>query len=81
MNTVMNHERLLTAWQTLKAVAHIESKTCYEEATVFLNSLLDIVRDDTKHPLYLPVAVVSDLIEADEIDQEPLVNFESCPES
>lgn len=77
MNTVIDYQRLLPAWQTLQSVvplAHIESETSYEQATVLLNSLLDIVRDDTKHPLYSLVAVVGDLIEAYEIDHEPLVN-------
>ena len=34
--------------------------------------LLDLIRDDVKHPLYSLVAVVGDLIEAYEIDHEPL---------
>ncbi|MCR4305166.1 MAG: hypothetical protein NUV63_13255 [Gallionella sp.] len=54
MNTVIDYQRLLPAWQTLQSVApiaHIESETGYEQATVLLNSLLDIVRDDAKHPL------------------------------
>ena len=33
-----------------------------------------IVRDDAQHPLYSLVAVVGDLIEAYEIEHEPLVN-------
>ena len=77
MNTVIDYQRLLPAWQTLQAVApiaHIESETDYEQATTLLNNLLDIVRDDAKHPLYSLVAVVGDLIEAYEIDHEPLVN-------
>lgn len=53
---------------------HIEPEAGYEQATVLLNSLLDIVRDDAKHPLNSLVAVVGDLIEAYEIDHEPLVN-------
>ena len=77
MNTVIDYQRLLPAWQTLQSVApiaHIESETGYEQAIILLNSLLDIVRDDAKHPLYSLVAVVGDLIEAYEIDHEPLVN-------
>jgi HTH-type transcriptional regulator/antitoxin HigA len=77
MNAVIDYQRLLPAWQTLQSVvpiAHIDSEADYEQATVLLNSLLDIVRDDAKHPLYSLVAVVGDLIEAYEIDQDPLVN-------
>jgi HTH-type transcriptional regulator/antitoxin HigA len=75
MNTVIDLQRLLPAWQNLQAVApvaHIESEADYAQATVLLNSLLDIVRDDEKHPLYSLVSVVGDLIEAYEIDHEPL---------
>jgi len=74
MNTVIDFQRLLPAWQNLQAVApvaHIESEADYAQATVLLNSLLDIVRDDEKHPLYSLVSVVGDLIEAYEIDHEP----------
>ena len=77
MNTVIDYQRLLPAWETLQSVvplAHIEPESSHEQATVLLNSLLDIVRDDAKHPLYSLVAVVGDLIEAYEIDHEPLVN-------
>ena len=75
MNTVIDFQRLLPAWQNLQAVAHvahIESETDYAQATELLNSLLDIVRDDAKRPLYSLVSVVGDLIEAYEIDHEPL---------
>ncbi|MDO8890594.1 MAG: hypothetical protein Q8K43_12325 [Sulfurimicrobium sp.] len=75
MNAVIDFQRLLPAWQTLQSVApiaHIESEADYDQATILLNSLLDMVRDDTKHPLYSLVAVVGDLIEAYEIEQEPL---------
>lgn len=78
MNAVIDYQKLLTAWQTLQSVApvaHIESETGYEQATVLLNNLLDIVRDDAQHPLYSLVAVVGDLIEAYEIEHEPLVNY------
>lgn len=77
MNTVIDYQRLLPAWQALQSVepiAHIESETDYEKATALLNSLLDIVRDNAKHPLYSLVAVVGDLIEAYEIDHEPMVS-------
>lgn len=75
MNAVLNIEKLVPAWQALSAtapVAHIESESNYQQATEFLNSLLDIVRDDAAHPLYSVVSVVGDLIEAYEIDHEPL---------
>lgn len=74
MNTVLNIEKLVPAWQALRATApisHIESDSDYEQATEFLNSLLDIVRDDAAHPLYTMVSVVGDLIEAYENDHEP----------
>jgi hypothetical protein len=44
------------------------------QATVLLNSLLDLVRDDAGHPLYSLVSVIGDLIEAYEIDHEPVCN-------
>ena len=40
--------------------------------TALLNSLLDVVRDDEKHPLYSLVSVVGDLIESYESTLEPL---------
>ena len=76
MNTVIDYQRLLPAWQALQLVApiaHIETETDYEQAIALLNSLLDLIRDDVKHPLYSLVAVVGDLIEAYEVDHEPLV--------
>lgn len=75
MNAMLNIEKLIPAWQTLRATApisHIESENDYELATQFLNDLLDIVRDDSDHPLYSLVSVVGDLIEAYEIDHEPV---------
>jgi HTH-type transcriptional regulator / antitoxin HigA len=77
MNAVIDFQRLLPAWKNLQSVApvaHIDTEADYEQATALLNSLLDIVRDDAKHPLYSLVAVVGDLIEAYEIDCEPLNN-------
>lgn len=74
MNTVVDIQRLLPAWQTLQAVApvsHIESEAGYDQTTRLLNTLLDVVRDDASHPLYSLVSVVGDLIEAYEIDHEP----------
>ena len=75
MNAVLNIEKLVPAWQALRATAptsHIESESDYERPTEFLNNLLDIVRDDAAHPLYSLVSVVGDLIEAYENDHEPL---------
>ncbi len=75
MNTVLDIEKLVLAWQALRLVApvlHIESESDYEQATTLLNNLLDVVLDDASHPLYSLVSVVGDLIEAYEIDLEPL---------
>jgi len=75
MNAVLNIEALVPAWQALRAAApinHIESEQDYEQATEFLNNLLDIVRDDSTHPLYSLVSVVGDLIEAYETEHEPI---------
>nr|VFK43381.1 MAG: HTH-type transcriptional regulator / antitoxin HigA [Candidatus Kentron sp. TC]VFK46026.1 MAG: HTH-type transcriptional regulator / antitoxin HigA [Candidatus Kentron sp. TC]VFK57399.1 MAG: HTH-type transcriptional regulator / antitoxin HigA [Candidatus Kentron sp. TC] len=75
MNVAVDSQRLIRAWLALRSVApvsHIESENDYEQATALLNGLLDIVRDDTNHPLYSLVSVVGDLIEAYEIDHEPL---------
>jgi HTH-type transcriptional regulator / antitoxin HigA len=75
MSSVIDYQRLLPAWQALQLIvpiAHIETETDYEQATTLLNSLLDLIRDDVKHPLYSLVAVVGDLIESYEIDHEPL---------
>jgi HTH-type transcriptional regulator/antitoxin HigA len=75
MNAALDVEKLVPAWQALKSAApisHIESEQDYELATTFLNNLLDVVRDDPRHPLYSLVSVVGDLLEAYEIDHEPL---------
>ena len=75
MNAVLDVEKLIPAWQTLELVApiaHIESEEDYARATTLLNNLLDIVRDDNSHPLYSLVSVVGDLIEAYEINLEPV---------
>lgn len=75
MNTVIDIQRLLPAWQALQSVApvsHIESESDYDQTTTLLNTLLDVVRDDASHPLYSLVSVIGDLIEAYEIDHEPL---------
>ena len=75
MNAALDVEKLVPAWQALRSVvpvSHIESESDYEQATALLNNLLDIVLDDASHPLYSLVSVVGDLIEAYEIDHEPL---------
>ena len=71
MNAVIDIQRLVPAWQSLQlvaAVTHIDSESQYEQTTALLNSLLDVVRDDVRHPLYSLVSVVGDLIEAYEIE-------------
>jgi len=75
MNAMINPQQLIPAWLAFRSVvpvSHIESENDYEETTVLLNNLLDIVRDDATHPLYSLVSVVGDLIEAYEIDHEPV---------
>lgn len=75
MNTVIDVQRLVPAWQSLQSVAavtHIDSDVQYAQTTALLNSLLDVVRDDSRHPLYSLVSVVGDLIEAYETEHEPL---------
>jgi len=77
MNAVIDIQRLVPAWQSLQSVAtvtHIDSEAQYAQTTGLLNSLLDVVRDDAQHPLYSLVSVVGDLIEAYEIEHEPLDN-------
>lgn len=77
MNAVIDLQRLIPAWQALQTVvpvSHIESEADYGRVTSLLDSLLDIVRDDTTHPLYSLVSVVGDLVEAYELDHEPLDN-------
>lgn len=75
MSAAIDFQRLVPVWQDLQSVApvsHIESEADYTEATHLLNSLLDVVRDDAKHPLYSLVSVVGDLIEAYELEHEPV---------
>lgn len=75
MNAVLDVEKLVPAWQALRLVApvsHIESESDYKLTTTLLNNLLDIVLDDATHPLYSLVSVVGDLIEAYEIDLDPV---------
>jgi HTH-type transcriptional regulator / antitoxin HigA len=78
MNAAIDMEQLVPAWEALRSAApvlHIESEADYEQVTILLNNLLDIVRDDTSHPLYSLVSVVGDLIEAYEMEHEP---FDRC---
>ncbi|MBV5322703.1 MAG: hypothetical protein JZU60_02575 [Ilumatobacteraceae bacterium] len=75
MNTAIDFDRLVPLWQSLQSIAtvvHIDSEYQYAQATDLLNSLLDVVRDDAGHPLYSLVAVMGDLIEAYEVDHEPI---------
>lgn len=75
MNLGIDFHRLIPAWKALQSaapVSHIDSEADYELATALLNGLLDVVRDDASHPLYSLVSVVGDLIEAYEIEQEPV---------
>ena len=53
MNAAIDIDRLIPAWQSLLAeapICHIESEEDYEQVTVVLNRLLDVVRDDITHP-------------------------------
>lgn len=75
MNAVIDLHRVVPAWQALQStlpLVHIETEADYAQATAVLNTLLDTVRDDREHPLYSLVSVVGDLIEAYEIDHDPL---------
>ena len=77
MTATLDIPRLVPAWQSLQSVAavmHIDSEAAYAQTVTLLNNLLDVVRDDTQHPLYSLVSVVGDLIEAYEIEHEPLEN-------
>jgi len=75
MNAAIDINRLIPAWQGLLAeapIAHIGSEEEYERITSVLNLLLDVVRDNTTHPLYSLVTLIGDLIEAYEVNLEPL---------
>ena len=75
MNAEIDIKKLVRAWQTLQSaapLARIENQADYERATTLLNSLLDVVPDDATHPLYSLVSVVGDVIEAHEVDHEPV---------
>ena len=67
MNTVIDIRKLVPAWaavQSAAPVSHIETEEDYDRVVAALNALLDVVRDDTTHPLYSLVGVIGDLIEA-----------------
>lgn len=75
MDTAIDLHRVVPAWQALQSalpISHIETEADYAKATALLNTLLDVVRDDCQHPLYSLVSVIGDLIEAYEIDHEPV---------
>lgn len=67
------------AIQSLIQFSHISNETEYEYMIGLLNFLLDSVRDDAQHPLYSMIAVVGDLIENYEINQQPLNNLQNAP--
>ncbi len=76
MNAVIDLHQVVPAWLALQSavpLAHIENDADYAQTTALLNTLLDTVRDDSSHPLYSLLTVVGDLIEAYEIEHEPLV--------
>jgi HTH-type transcriptional regulator / antitoxin HigA len=43
----------------------------YQQATCLLHRLLDIVRDDAKHPLYPQIEFLGDMLEVYEEHLEP----------
>jgi HTH-type transcriptional regulator/antitoxin HigA len=52
-------------------IGHIESEGDYQQITLILDRLLDVVRDDGTHPLYSLVTLIGDLLEAYEANLEP----------
>ena len=73
MNQSIDFQRLTSAWQMMQSVApvvHIETEQDYGEATTLLNALLDIVRDDSLHPLYSFVSIIGDTIETYEMKEK-----------
>ncbi|AUB80446.1 transcriptional regulator, XRE family protein [Candidatus Thiodictyon syntrophicum] len=75
MNAALDVEKLIPVRQALNSAApisQIESELDDEQVTPFLNDLLDVIRDDPRHPLYSLVSVVGDLLKAYEIDHEPI---------
>lgn len=63
MNAVIDVQQLVPAWQSLQSIAaitHIDCDEQYAKTVSLLNSLLDVVRDDTQHPLYSRISVVGD---------------------
>ena len=80
MNAPLSMQQLVPAWQSLQAVApltHISNEAEYARMTQLLHQLLDVVRDDARHPLYSLVAVVGDVIETYERDQDPVTDGEA----
>ena len=59
------------AVQTVAPIAHIESEQDYQQITKLLHHLLDVIRDDTEHPLYSLVTILGDMLETYEINIEP----------
>ena len=75
MNAMLDLNRLIPAWQSLRAeapIGHIETESDYERVTLLLNRLLDVVRDDVSQPLYSLVTLIGDVLEAYEANLEPL---------
>lgn len=75
MNVAIDIDRLIPAWHDLQEAApirHIESEADYDRITVFLNWLLDVVRDDCNHPLYSLITLIGDIMAAYEVNLEPL---------
>ena len=75
MNEAIDIDRLIPAWQGLRAeapIGHIESEGDYQQIILILDRLLDVVRDDGTHPLYSLVTLIGDLLESYEANLEPL---------
>ena len=75
MNAAIDIDRLIPAWHDLQEAApigHIESEADYDRITAILDRLLDVVRDDSTHPLYPLITLIGDVIAAYEVNLEPL---------
>lgn len=75
MNAEIDIKSLIPTWQALQSavpLAHIDGDAGYARAVALMDQLLDVVRDDENHPLFSLVSVVGDVIEAYEIDHEPV---------
>ncbi|EIC19803.1 hypothetical protein Thi970DRAFT_03406 [Thiorhodovibrio frisius] len=68
---------LAISLQAVAPLTHINNDAEYTRMTELLHELLDVVRDDAHHALYSLVAVVGDLIETYERDQEPVLDGEN----